>query len=119
MVDIDAHRRIDAKRAFVEADTTESVDRRVGRTRSKAKAGYRRGDVLKRGDVPFGKLIAAQSGDRRTHVIEILFALVRRYHDLVGRRRLALLRKNRRRSEARRVGKECVSKCRSRWSPEH
>src|SRR3546814_13782148 len=23
------------------------------------------------------------------------------------------------RSEARRVGKECVSKCRSRWSPEH
>src|SRR3546814_13334483 len=24
-----------------------------------------------------------------------------------------------RRSEERRVGKECVSKCRSRWSPEH
>src|SRR3546814_18281716 len=25
----------------------------------------------------------------------------------------------RRRSEARRVGKECVSTCRSRWSPQH
>src|SRR3546814_1835550 len=25
----------------------------------------------------------------------------------------------RRRSEARRVGKECVSTCRSRWSPDH
>src|SRR3546814_17215732 len=91
MVDIDAHRRIDAKRAFVEADTTESVDRRVGRTRSKAKAGYRRGDVLKRGDAPFGKLIAAQSGDRRTHVIAIQFPLIRRYHDPDGMRRLATL----------------------------
>src|SRR3546814_15278794 len=28
-------------------------------------------------------------------------------------------RKGRRRSEERRVGKECVSTCRSRWSPDH
>src|SRR3546814_11266364 len=26
---------------------------------------------------------------------------------------------NNKRSEERRVGKECVSKCRSRWSPDH
>src|SRR3546814_3751332 len=31
----------------------------------------------------------------------------------------ARLRKHQRRSEERRVGKECVSTCRSRWSPYH
>src|SRR3546814_12189303 len=31
----------------------------------------------------------------------------------------APLERRRRRSEARRVGKECVSTCRSRWSPYH
>src|SRR3546814_5923865 len=30
-----------------------------------------------------------------------------------------ILGENRRRSEERRVGKECVSTCRSRWSPYH
>src|SRR3546814_1319940 len=33
------------------------------------------------------------------------------YEDKVGRRAI--------RSEERRVGKECVSRCRSRWSPDH
>src|SRR3546814_18778607 len=37
--------------------------------------------------------------------------------ELRGRRTHAELR--RRRSEERRVGKECVSTCRSRWSPYH
>src|SRR3546814_9642547 len=32
---------------------------------------------------------------------------------------LGLLRACKKRSEERRVGKECVSKCRSRWSPYH
>src|SRR3546814_14768916 len=38
-----------------------------------------------------------------------------------GHRRLSLLDRfaGRLRSEERRVGKECVSKCRSRWSPFH
>ena len=31
----------------------------------------------------------------------------------------AVVRRNRPRSEERRVGKECVSTCRSRWSPYH
>src|SRR3546814_9949120 len=31
----------------------------------------------------------------------------------------AAARLHRRRSEERRVGKECVSTCRSRWSPDH
>src|SRR3546814_6702224 len=35
------------------------------------------------------------------------------------RRRLSRDRGQGRRSEERRVGKECVSKCRSRWSPYH
>src|SRR3546814_2564366 len=30
-----------------------------------------------------------------------------------------IVQENPRRSEERRVGKECVSKCRSRWSPYH
>src|SRR3546814_11668546 len=34
-------------------------------------------------------------------------------------RRLVPARVGRRRSEERRVGKECVSTCRSRWSPYH
>src|SRR3546814_19614448 len=36
-----------------------------------------------------------------------------------GRARLAAQRVGARRSEERRVGKECVSTCRSRWSPYH
>src|SRR3546814_13475687 len=39
-----------------------------------------------------------------------LFACGKFCHSLAGRRR---------RSEERRVGKECVSTCRSRWSPYH
>src|SRR3546814_6456477 len=47
--------------------------------------------------------------------------------DLVGREhggarqldQLHAVRGERRRSEERRVGKECVSTCRSRWSPYH
>src|SRR3546814_9973373 len=33
--------------------------------------------------------------------------------------RVSILRATARRSEERRVGKECVSTCRSRWSPYH
>src|SRR3546814_16970164 len=38
---------------------------------------------------------------------------------LGGKLALAALRNDRSRSEERRVGKECVSTCRSRWSPSH
>ena len=37
----------------------------------------------------------------------------------VGERRLASLDGSATRSEERRVGKECVCQCRSRWSPYH
>src|SRR3546814_11888014 len=37
----------------------------------------------------------------------------------ISPRRLALNVRGGRRSEERRVGKECVSTCRSRWSPYH
>src|SRR3546814_14545997 len=36
-----------------------------------------------------------------------------------GKRTLLFVDEIHRRSEERRVGKECVSKCRSRWSPYH
>src|SRR3546814_2507819 len=38
-------------------------------------------------------------------------------HDIIGERVLGLPKEPR--SEERRVGKECVSTCRSRWSPYH
>src|SRR3546814_20760293 len=38
---------------------------------------------------------------------------------LIERHRIRSTIYKRRRSEARRVGKECVSTCRSRWSPYH
>src|SRR3546814_19927250 len=40
-------------------------------------------------------------------------------HTAFGARSGAARRAYRRRSEERRVGKECVSTCRSRWSPYH
>src|SRR3546814_12126028 len=39
--------------------------------------------------------------------------------DLAAKEGLALLNGTQFRSEERRVGKECVSTCRSRWSPYH
>src|SRR3546814_14453130 len=39
--------------------------------------------------------------------------------DQIGRQRLFELLRLQPRSEERRVGKECVSTCRSRWSPDH
>src|SRR3546814_13707286 len=39
--------------------------------------------------------------------------------NIIGATTLAQLQSNLARSEERRVGKECVSTCRSRWSPEH
>src|SRR3546814_1897760 len=40
-------------------------------------------------------------------------------HSRQGWRRLPGFARRRNRSEERRVGKECVSTCRSRWSPYH
>src|SRR3546814_20307721 len=37
--------------------------------------------------------------------------------ETINRRRACIARKGVKRSEERRVGKECVSTCRSRWSP--
>src|SRR3546814_9686381 len=42
------------------------------------------------------------------------FSVAKRFKDWVGAEHLLLHR-----SEERRVGKECVSTCRSRWSPYH
>ena len=40
--------------------------------------------------------------------------------DLIGAKAFALiLCKQSKRSEERRVGKECLARCRSRWSPYH
>src|SRR3546814_17724385 len=67
----------------------------------------------------------------QAHLLDLLRGLVRELqlavvivtHDLAVARlladRLMVMRRSRVRSEARRVGKECVSTCRSRWSPSH
>ena len=59
----------------------------------------------------FGRVqadIAAQQAS--TAALQAELANVRLQHDLYDRRR---------RSEERRVGKECAGLCRSRWSPYH
>src|SRR3546814_13426417 len=52
--------------------------------------------------------------DDREHIVEIMGDTTGQLTDGFHLLRLAKLR-----SEARRVGKECVSTCRSRWSPYH
>src|SRR3546814_12021738 len=44
---------------------------------------------------------------------------LRSHRQPVGEGRLPALEQTAKRSEERRVGKECVSTCRSRWSPFH
>src|SRR3546814_16598272 len=53
---------------------------------------------------PGGKLYVADYGEQRSRLMRLLFRLTIQQLD---------------RSEERRVGKECVSTCRSRWSPYH
>src|SRR3546814_13800821 len=50
---------------------------------------------------------------------QFALAFSKRDGDLIGRKRAKNLVVIPRRSEERRVGKECVSTCRSRWSPDH
>src|SRR3546814_14207007 len=56
--------------------------------------------------------------ERRKLILEDHFAVIEQPPD---QRRLAVVDRaaGDERSEARRVGKECVSTCRSRWSPSH
>src|SRR3546814_10870918 len=76
--------------------------------------------------------VVAQTGDRREHVGAVIGRAVVDHDHLVRRPcrprseraqapkgvlELAVDRNDR--SEERRVGKECVSTCRSRWSPSH
>src|SRR3546814_11680548 len=69
-------------------------------------------------------VIHRRTPEREIGVPEI-FGVARRRHVGIGRRparreRQRLVRDHdRNRSEERRVGKECVSTCRSRWSPYH
>src|SRR3546814_11797747 len=74
------------------AETAGAIDRLIVRVRAAAQ-----GEV----DIAFDK-------GEREELPEIVDSLDR----LLGRVRSS-------RSEARRVGKECVSTCRSRWSPSH
>src|SRR3546814_13501440 len=61
-----------------------------------------------------GNEVALSSGE-----YHLLHALVRHPRQVMSRDRLLDLVRGRERSEERRVGKECVSTCRSRWSPYH
>src|SRR3546814_2953479 len=63
---------------------------------------------------PGGEDVAQETGGQRRERIDRNIRIVRRAIDGVDHRDQALAR-----SEERRVGKECVSTCRSRWSPYH
>src|SRR3546814_12722818 len=62
------------------------------------------------GDAARGALVVGREGDADMAIVENAVVLAIGLLDLV--QRLG-------RSEERRVGKECVSTCRSRWSPYH
>src|SRR3546814_17554814 len=67
------------------------------------------------------RLIPWVSGSYRTHpLVTVIHRLFYR-EPTVQARRLAVVKCSTppERSEERRVGKECVSTCRSRWSPNH
>ena len=83
LIKIDANRRIDAQRAFLEADAAQGKDRGVGRACRIGKAGDDRGDILKRTDPALLKCLATDRGNRQTNLIEVLVALVCGHHDLV------------------------------------
>src|SRR3546814_2349824 len=61
------------------------------------------------GNIVIGLVAAGQGGNRQQHGDQIAI-LQQPAHDFSPARD---------RSEERRVGKECVSTCRSRWSPYH
>src|SRR3546814_15651470 len=64
--------------------------------------------------------LAAFAADRAPPSGSEVFAADLTAEDLLDSDQLAeLAQKNEARSEERRVGKECVSTCRSRWSPDH
>src|SRR3546814_4588993 len=58
------------------------------------------------------RLVLQAAQRRHCHGIERCIEVVDRHQQQLGRPLVE-------RSEERRVGKECVSKCRSRWSPLH
>src|SRR3546814_20863090 len=65
-----------------------------------------------------GKLRVDQLVTRQ--LLAILAAKIVREEEIAVEHQIAIRRMERqRRSEERRVGKECVSTCRSRWSPSH
>src|SRR3546814_13663738 len=62
-----------------------------------------------------GKVLLAEGPQRLVPLLEVL----RELHVGAGIIPEAITHKTSQRSEERRVGKECVSTCRSRWSPYH
>src|SRR3546814_7431210 len=69
-----------------------------------------------------GEALRADAGPALEHPLEMVRMKTRDRRHFVERRTLRIAvdqEFDRSRSEARRVGKECVSTCRSRWSPYH
>src|SRR3546814_8048720 len=65
-------------------------------------------------------VLARDSGEQLViGVDEQLHAFIEQSCDNLGERQLQRIDRREYRSEERRVGKECVSTCRSRWSPYH
>src|SRR3546814_6825645 len=70
-------------------------------------------------DVCSSDLFVGIAIDNPANVTQFLQRLPVNYPILIGEGAAHTLARQLGRSEERRVGKECVSTCRSRWSPDH
>src|SRR3546814_12566817 len=76
-------------------------------------------------DEPSGNLDSKNSGELHQLFFDLrdelgqTFVIVTHNAELAGMADRQLLMADGNRSEERRVGKECVGTCRSRWSPDH
>src|SRR3546814_16100944 len=80
------------------------------------------GDGQRRADDPLRGIVDHDAGGGRPLVHAVAHAAVESHEigrDLVRRQNRHTRQLLAQRSEERRVGKECVSTCRSRWSPSH
>src|SRR3546814_11572839 len=74
-------------------------------------------DLLKELDIPYPKYGVAESAEEALLVAkEVGYPVLVRPSYVLGGQGMSIVIN---RSEERRVGKECVSTCRSRWSPYH
>src|SRR3546814_18237992 len=94
------------------SDLADPADRRAWQLYLTPRAGDLLGEMRATADALTAEATEGLSAAEREQLID----LVERVRANLSRR---ICQKEKERSEERRVGKECVSTCRSRWSPYH